>query len=404
MLWWRVVQACGGSAAAGGMRMHASTSHRVLTQRDPYVNLLRNTVGMFAAGIGGAEILTSLPFDAMAGLPDAFSRRVARNTVLILQEEAHLHRVMDPAGGSWFVDRLTEQIADQAWLHFQQIEEMGGMLAAITTGWLSEQIDSAFAPCAKDIARRKSGITGVSEFPDVHEAPLTAHASVPATNRDSAAERVSAGRHAGDMLPRLSTDTDLMATATAAASDGASVGQLAESLGYHSESIESKPFELRSFAEPFEAMRDASDVWQKTHGYRPRVFLANLGPVSHYTARATYAKNFFEAGGFDIVGNAGYSDARAAAKAFVDTDAKIAVICSSDKLYPEIVPDAACQFKAAGARSIVLAGHPGTNESTWRTAGVDRFIFVKCDVLATLRALLREEGVLATDEAIGVGS
>ena len=319
------------------------------------MNLLRNTVSMFAAGIGGAEVVTSVPFDTMVGLPDAFSRRVARNTVLILQEEAHLHRVIDPAGGSWFLDQLTEQIARLAWSTFQEIERQGGMLAVLSTGWLGEQIDGAFAPRAKDIARRKEGITGVSEFPNVGEERLVPPITNPATVRDEAAQRVLSLRRPSPNLVTLRTPNERAAAAVQAAAQGASLGQLADALGFQAEYAEVTPLELRSFAEPFEAMRDASDVWQATHGHRPRVFLANLGPVSHYTVCATYAKNFFEAGGFEAVGNEGYADAEAAARAMADSGAKIAVICSSDKLYPELVPQVAAQLKAHGARSVVLS-------------------------------------------------
>ena len=156
------------------------------------------------------------------------------------------------------------------------------------------------------------------------------------------------------------------------------------------------PLELRSFAEPFEELRDASDAWLATQGQRPRAFLVNMGPVSHHTARATYSKNFFEAGGFEVIGSDGFRDAEAACHAFGTSGAKIAVICSSDKLYPDLVPAVATGLKEAGARTVVLAGHPGTHESAWRDAGVDKFIFVKCDVLALLREMLREEGVLAS--------
>ena len=143
-------------------------------------------------------------------------------------------------------------------------------------------------------------------------------------------------------------------------------------------------------------LRAASDAWHQSVGRRPRVFLANMGPVAHHTARATYSKNFFEAGGFEVVGNDGFKDADAAAEAYFASGARVAVICSSDRLYPEVVPQLAPKLKAAGARSVVLAGNPGPNESAWRAAGVDRFIFVKCDVLGTLREMLREEGVLAS--------
>jgi methylmalonyl-CoA mutase len=141
-------------------------------------------------------------------------------------------------------------------------------------------------------------------------------------------------------------------------------------------------------------LRDAADAWQASHGHRPRVFLANMGPVAHHSARAAYSKNFFEAGGFEVISNEGFAAEAEAAAAFAASGAAIAVICSSDKLYPELVPGVARRLKEAGARSVVLAGNPGENEAAWRESGVDRFIYIKCDVLATLREMLQEIGVL----------
>jgi methylmalonyl-CoA mutase len=184
-----------------------------------------------------------------------------------------------------------------------------------------------------------------------------------------------------------------VATAVEWAEGGASIGRLAYALGFYREPAAIPPLTPHPFAEPFEELRAASDAWQAAHGRRPRVFLANLGPVTHHTARATFAKNFFEAGGFEVVGNDGFKDAAAAAAAFAASGATVAVLCSSDKLYPDVVPQAAPRLKAAGARSVVLAGNPGANEAAWRAAGVDRFIFIKCDVLGTLREMLRAEGV-----------
>jgi methylmalonyl-CoA mutase len=393
-LWSRVVGACGGSPGAGAMRVHARVSKRVLTLRDPYVNMLRNTAACYAAGLGGAEAITSVPFDTVAGPPDAFSRRIARNTVLILQEEARLHRVIDPAGGSWYLDWLTDQVAEKAWGIFQEVESNGGMLRAVLGGWVAQQIDSAFAPRARNFARRKEGITGVSEFPDLHERPVARPGLDRVALRDAAARRI-----AGCRLPMADWDNSAIsnlqsAICVEAASHGASLGQLARALGFHAEPTAIPPLTPHPFAEPFEELRDASDAWLASRGQRPRVFLANMGPVAHHTARATYAKNFFEAGGFEVVGNDGFRESDTAARAFGDSGATIAVICSSDKLYPEVVPQVAPKLKAAGARSVVLAGNPGANEAVWRAAGVDRFIFIKCDVLATLREVLREEGVL----------
>jgi methylmalonyl-CoA mutase len=406
-LWGQVVQACGGSPAAAAMRIHARVSKRVLTLRDPYVNLLRNTVACFAAGLGGADAITSVPFDAAAGLPDELSRRIARNTVLVLQEEAHLNRVIDPAGGSWYLDWLTDQVADKAWAIFQEVERNGGMLAALQSGWVAKQIDSAFVPRAKNLARRKEGITGVSEFPNVGEAPVARPVPDRAALRRAAAERVEAARRAGPNGDKAALRQLVWLTGTAvgkagtrtaaavmAAEHGASLGQVAGALGFHAATTVLPPLAPHTFARPFEELRDASDAWQTAHGHRPRVFLANMGPASHHSARAIYAKNFFEAGGFEVIGNDGFRDADAAARAFTDSGATVAVICSSDKLYPDMVPQVAPKLRATGARSVVLAGNPGGNEAAWRAAGVDRFIFLKCDVLATLRQMLHEEGVL----------
>jgi methylmalonyl-CoA mutase len=388
-LWSQVVEACGGSPGAGAMRLHARISKRVLTLRDPYVNLLRNTVACFAAGLGGAEAITSVPFDAAAGLPDAFSRRIARNTALILQEEARLHRVIDTPGGSWYLDWLSDQVAQKAWAIFQELERGGGMLQALADGSVANQIDSAFVPRARNLARRKEGITGVSEFPNVNEPPVVRPAPDRAALRAAATRRLASARRSA-----VATGEPSVAAVIEAAEQGASIGQLARALGFHATPTVIPPLTPHPFAEPFEELRQASDAWLAARGQRPRVFLASMGPVAHHTARATYSRNFFEAGGFEVVGSDGFRDADTAARAFADSGATVAVICSSDKLYPEVVPALAPQLKAAGARSVVLAGNPGASEAAWRGAGVDRFIFIKCDVLATLREMLREEGVL----------
>jgi methylmalonyl-CoA mutase len=398
-LWARVVEACGGSPAAAAMRIHSRVSKRVLTLRDPYVNLLRNTVACFAAGIGGAEAITSVPFDAAVGLPDDLSRRIARNTVLILQEEAHLNRVIDPPGGSWYLGWLTDRIADKAWGIFQEIERYGGMLRAIQEGWIARQIDSAFAPRAKNLARRKEGITGVSEFPNIAEPLVVRPAPDRITLRADAVARVAKARRRSMILSHLlgadaRPTNSTITLAVEAALAGASLGQLARAQRFHTEPTAIPPLTPHPFAQPFEELRAASDAWQVFHGKRPRVFLANMGSVAHHTARATYAKNFFEAGGFEVIGNNGFREVRDAARAFTESGATIAVICSSDKLYPEIVPQLAPALKAAGASTVVLAGNPAANENAWRDAGVDRFIFIKCDVLGILREMLCEEGVL----------
>ncbi len=270
-VWFRVVEAAGGSPAA--MRINARTSRRVLSKRDPYVNLLRNTVGVFAAGLGGANSITSVPFDSLIGPPDDLSRRTARNTPLVLQEESHLNRVIDPAGGSWFLDRLTQELAEKAWEIFQQVERQGGMLHALTSGWVAKEIEATFASRAKDIARRKEGITGVSEFPDLAEEPVTRPTLDVAALRKAAVNRLEKSRSKTASLAETNVDGII-----AAAGKGASIGQLARTLGFHNEPTEIAPLAFRGFAAPFEQLRDASDAWHARHGKRPTVFLGQRGP------------------------------------------------------------------------------------------------------------------------------
>jgi methylmalonyl-CoA mutase len=268
----------------------------------------------------------------------------------------------------------------------------------VQSGWVARQIDSAFAPRARNIARRKEGITGVSEFPDAGEKRVVHPPPDQDSLRATAARRIVKDRRESAALARLGSADAKMAAAVEAAERGASIEQLAHGSGFHVEAVVLPPLTPHTFAEPFEELRDASDAWQSAHGKRPCVFLVNLGTVAHHTARATYAMNFFEAGGFAVQGNDGFKDAATAVRAFVQSGATVAVLCSSDKLYPQWVPQVAPMLKSAGARSVILTGNPGVNETAWRAAGVDRFIFMKCDVLGTLREMLREEGVLAGGE------
>ena len=397
-LWTRLLEACGAEDAAGvgSMQMHVRTSKRVLTARDPWVNLLRNTVTTFAGAIGGAQVITSEPFDKAIGLPDAFSRRIARNTQVILQEESHLAKVIDPAGGCYFIENLTDELAEKGWAELQKIEEQGGMAAALSQGYVHEQIDSAFKGRLENIAKRKDPVTGVSEFPNLSEKPVEKQVPDFEKVREAATQRNARANRSVEIKGTPGTG-EVMASLVEAAKSGATVAAMARAIWGDEQPTSITPLHPHPYAQPFEALRDASDSYLAMTGQRPRVFLANLGPIAHHTARAGYARNFFEAGGFEVMTNKGFQGddaADQAAAAFADSGANIAVICSSDKLYPEMVPAAAPKLHAAGARTVVLAGHPGENEATYREAGVDRFIFMKCDVLATLRELLDEEGVL----------
>lgn len=395
-LWARVAEACGADLDSRRMVMHARPSKRVLTTRDPWVNILRNTSCVFAAGIAGADAITSTPFDATVTQPTELSRRLARNTSHLLMDECSLDRVCDPAGGSYYIEHLTDELCDKAWVIFQTIEAQGGMAAALHSGWVRGQIDSALQPRLKNIATRKDAVVGVSEFPDPrpHQAAAAPEVDRAAIIRDACA------RLAPSTLPKSPPSTtrrSLVESAFALASSGASIADIHASLWQGDDLPAALPaaIHVHPYAEPFERMREASDLYAEQCGHRPSVFFAALGPLAKRLPRVNFCKDLFESGGFRVLGADGDGKPDSIPAAFRESQAHIAVICGTDDAYAAHVATLAPALHAAGARRVVLAGNPGANEPAYRDAGVDRFVYVKCDVVSFLSDLLAEEGVLA---------
>lgn len=337
-LWARVEEAC--NLAPEHMFISAETAWRMMTKHDPWVNMLRGTIAVFAAGIGGADAVTVLPCTNALGLPDRFARRVARNTQLILLEESNLARVADPAAGSGGVEEMTKQLCSGAWSLFQEIEKTGGIWEALKSGLLQKKVAAVVAARDKAIATRKEPLTGISEFPNIHESPVSVLPVKPAAPKS--------GKTPVEPL---------------------------------------KPIRL---SESFERLREASDRAFAQTKARPKIFLANLGRIAEFNARATFAKNFFETGGIEAVTNDGFAaddgktDLGALVAAFKASGAKLACLCSSDKVYPVEAVAAAQALAAAGATTVYLAGRPGDIEAALKEAGVKNFIFLGCDALAML--------------------
>jgi methylmalonyl-CoA mutase len=324
-LWARVAEVCGaGDLEPAGQRQHAVTSSAMLTRRDPWVNLLRGTVAAFAAGVGGADAVTVQPYDAAIGLPDDVARRVARNTSSLLVMESGAARVIDPAGGSWYVENLTGELAAAAWEWFTEIERAGGILAALDSGLVARRLAATWDRRAKRLAVREDALTGVSEFPNLGE---TLPARTP---------RPPGGPSGG--LP-----------------------------GHR-------------YAEEYEALRDAADAaTEAAGGTRPAVFLATLGPVAVHTARASFAANLFEAGGLATPRSGTSTDPDEVAAAFTASGASLACLASADAVYAEAAAPVAAALRAAGARKVWLAG------KSRDLPGVDGYVFAGCDALAVLR-------------------
>ena len=335
-LWARVEESCGLTPKP--LFIAAETAWRMLTQRDPYVNMLRATLATFSAGIAGANAITVLPHTLALGLPDAFARRAARNTQLVLLEESNLAKVADPAAGSGGIETLTQQLCDAAWALFQTGEKAGGAFVALTDGIIQPKVAATRAARQASVAKRREVLTGASEFPNLHE-------------------------------PRAAV---LKVKPTPAAP-------------YGKQKIKFSALTPMRLAEPFEALRDKSDHLLARKGARPKVFLANLGTPADFTARATFAKSFFETGGIEALDTEGFTDPAALAAAFKDSGAALVCLCSSDKLYATSAEAAAKALHGAGAKPIYLAGRPGDHEATFRNAGVSEFIIAGGDAVKTLQ-------------------
>ena len=331
-LWGRVAEVAGGPGA-GAAIVHAVTSMPMMTQRDPWVNMLRTTVAAFAAGVGGADTILVQPFDAAIrggapGMSPGFSRRIARNIQLLVLEESHIGRVLDPAGGSWYVEDLTETLAQQAWTHFQAIEARGGFTEA--QDYIKGQIADVSAKRIADIDHRRTKITGVNEYPKLDEEPLSQPGEV------------------GD---------------------------------------------IRRYAADFEALRDRSDAYLVKSGARPRVLLLPLGPLAENNIRATFATNLLASGGIEAV-NPGPLDAATLAAAVEASGAKsdVAVICGTDARYASEVAGVVEAAHAVGISTIYLAGPEKTVAELDESHLPDEYLTAAIDAVHALSNLLTRLG------------
>lgn len=380
-LWVYLLKHCGINKPPP-LCINAVASARTLSQRDPWVNMLRVTAETFAGGLGGADIVTTRSFDAALTTPSEFGRRMAINTQLILQAESHLAMVSDSAGGSYYLEAITRELAALAWQRFQELEAAGGIATMLLDGRLAARLAKTAALRHKDIAKRKTAVVGVSVSPHIAEQ------NVPIVDQNSAITNL---QKRFKPKPAAKPPHAKNFAALKAAADKADFASLAASWG-GAQTAPALPL-LREAA-PFENLRDRADAHSAKAGKRPTIFLANLGKIAEHKARSTFAKNFYEAGGIATSDNDGFSDVTCLSQAFNQSSAAVAVLCSSDEVYARLAIDAAKALKAAGAKQVALAGRPGDNEAVWRAAGIDTFIYTGCDVLAELEKTLSVLGVV----------
>jgi methylmalonyl-CoA mutase len=333
-LWARVAEVV-GDPEGGGAVVHAETSLPMMTQRDPWVNMLRSTLAAFGAGVGGADTVLVFPFDVaipggFPGTARSFARRIARNTQLLLLEESHVGRVLDPAGGSWFVEDLTKQLAQQAWQHFQAIEAHGGFVDA--GDYIADQIAEIAARRADDIAHRRTAITGVNEYPNLAE-PALPQSNSPGTDGNS-----------------------------------------------------------QRYGAEFEALRDRSDIFLARTGSRPQALLLPLGPLAEHNIRATFAANLLASGGIEAV-NPGTVDAAGVAAAVSAAESPaVAVICGTDNRYGTEASGVVEAARRAGVSRVYLAGPEKAVADTDPEHRPDEFLTAKINAVEALSNLLTRLG------------
>jgi methylmalonyl-CoA mutase len=398
-LWAKVVITAGGEPRAAAMQIHCRTSPFTKTQRDPWVNMLRVTAECTAAVLGGAQSIATTPFDSAIGPADALAQRVARNTQVVLREESRLGEVADPAGGSWFIERLTNDLARAAWDEFRSIEAAGGIVAALGSGKLVDAVGEVADAREQRLARRKTPVVGVSEFPNLHESAVErdpVSAEEIQTLLKASIDSLDLGAHGEGLRALVGTVNDTKrepGALTDACLDltigGADMYSVATVLQHGQPDLHMEPLLQWRAAEVWEQLRERSD----RHPTRPVAFFGNLGDIPSHRARSTWTQNLLAAVGIDAGTNDGFNDMEALTAAWEGSSASLAVICGSDKDYEALLDPAVSALKKAGCPVVLVAGRPGEREAALREAGVSDFVFVGTDVLTVMTRVLDSVGV-----------
>ncbi|HMM23047.1 MAG TPA: methylmalonyl-CoA mutase family protein [Selenomonadales bacterium] len=408
MLWAQIVEAFGGGREAQKIDIHARTSYFTRTEYDPYVNLLRSTSQAFSGIVGGAGSLNVSCFDEAIRSGDEFARRVARNTQIMLKNEFGLREPVDPAGGSWYIETITQQVAEKAWQLLQEIEEQGGMAAALAGGTVQEAVGNVLQQRFKKLAVRSDVAVGTNMYPNMTEQPLTAsrHPGEPIQALRAAEieeyRRDIDEQYRRERIARLPDAAggqagDLMDAVIQAFQAGATLGDIRRALNDEEEAaISVRPIAARRWTEQYEALRGRTEAYRAKTGKNLQVFLANMGKIPQHKARADFTTGFMEVAGFAVLKNDGFATVEEAAQEAARSGADAAVICSTDATYPELVPPLAKLIKeqCPGMR-LLVAGAPAPEfEGVYREAGVDDFIHIRANCYQILADLQQGKGML----------
>lgn len=351
LLWARIVEQYKPEhTASAEMRLHVTTSNWNKTIYDPHVNILRTTTEAMSAAIGGADLITVLPFDLDYKDPDDFSMRIARNQQIILKEESSLEKVVDPSAGSYYIESLTHAMAEAAWKLFLEVEDKGGMIEAIKAGFVQDKVNESAASRKADIATRRTIVLGTNQHPNAAENMLS---------KIQAEEEESEENDFPGPAPRYKT------------------------------------IEVMRGADAFEDLRLATEIWENEGNPKPHVFLFTIGNLAMRKARAGFSAGFFGCAGYKITDNAGFTTVDEGVEAALKAGADIVVLCSSDEEYAGIAPLATQALKAGNPDiQVVVAGYPKEIIDQLKAAGVDEFIHVRTNVFDTLYMFQQKLGVM----------
>ncbi len=396
-IWAQVIKAFGGSEKVQHIHVHARPASFFKTIYDPYVNLLRGTTQLFSAVVGGLESYENAPFDEPIRKGDEFSRRIARNMQIILQEEFGLMQPIDPAGGSWAVETLTKQIKEKIWAEFQTVEGKGGIVAALKENYPQDEIAKILDARFKAIASRRDRIVGNNMYANMIEERLDPRPEDFAENkkaRTAAIEKFLGGVNAKDAISKI--DAANFDTVVDAAAAGATIAEIRAALGTgDSETV--KAIEKHRWSEKFEQLRETTEKFKAEKNDNVKIFLANMGPIPQHKARADFSTGFLQVGAFEVIGNNGFDSVEAAAEAAKNSGADAVVICSTDATYPEIVPALAPKLhEVLPNATVYLAGTaPAELVETYKNAGIDDYINIRSNCYQTLTAMQKKKGMIA---------
>jgi len=401
-LWAQIVGAFGGSAEAQKMRIHARPALFFKTIYDPYVNMLRNTTEIFSGVVGGIDSFESAPFDEPIRKGDEFSRRIARNVQIMLQEEFGLLQPIDPAGGSWAVETLTRQMKEKIWAEFQRIEKEGGIIAALRAGSLQESMAAVLAARFKNADLRRDRIVGNNMYPNMTETLLETRAEDTAALKAQRTADIDAYlsdidvKHLGEALASL-RQAHSVDHAVEAALAGATIAELMTAVteGNGAETVTA--IAPHRWSERFEALRQRTEEYKAEKNDNVKIFLANMGPIPQHKARADFTTGFLQVGAFEVLGNDGFKTVEEAADAARASGADAVVICSTDATYPEIVPALAPKLHEVlpKARVFLAGAAPKDLLETYKEAGIDEYISVRANCYEILESLQKQKGMIA---------